>query len=260
MGENGGASTYICGTEERGRLELLEQCADPITTRSLDAIGVEAGWRCLELGGGAGSVARMLCDRVGPEGRVTAVDLDTRFLEELDADNLDVQRRDLLTDGLPGDGYDLIHARLLLMHLPTREKFVDEMAAALRPGGWLLVEELDVFPLETLAEGIFVQVWTALIGAMEAVNVTTTLGRKLPELFDRAGLEAVEPVCEVPVFRGDSHWTAMFMASVAQLGPLIAASGLTDEQIAEFDRHLADSTRWFQGFSLYSVRGRSPGA
>src|SRR5918999_4558163 len=110
-------STYILGTEERRRLELLEQCLDPITTRSLDAIGVEAGWRCLELGGGGGSVTRMFCDRVGPGGRVTAVDLDTRFLEELGRENLEVQCRDVVADGLPGDAYDLIHARLLLMHL-----------------------------------------------------------------------------------------------------------------------------------------------
>src|SRR5918999_1372452 len=104
-------STYILGTEERRRLELLEECLDPITTRSLDAIGVEPGWRCLELGGGAGSVTRMLCDRVGRAGRVAAVDLDTRFLKEIEADNLDMHRQNVLTDGLTGDPYDLVHAR-----------------------------------------------------------------------------------------------------------------------------------------------------
>ena len=132
MGEDSGASTYILGTEERRRLELLEQCLDPMTTRSLDAIGVKPGWRCLELGGGGGSVTRMLCDRVGPDGRVAAVDLDTRFLDEIEADNLDVLSQNVLTDGIPGDAYDLVHARLLLMHLPTREKFVGDMAAAVR--------------------------------------------------------------------------------------------------------------------------------
>jgi SAM-dependent methyltransferase len=255
----GGATTYILGTEERRRLELLEQCLDPTTTRRLDAIGVEPGWRCLELGAGAGSVTRMLCDRVGPEGWVTAVDRDTRFLEELDADNLDVQRRDVL-DGLPGDAYDLIHARMLLMHLPTREKFVEELAAAVRPGGWLLVEDMDIFPVQAVGDGIFAEVWNKLIATMDAVDAATTLGRQLPDLFDRARLEAVEPVCEVPLFRGDSHWSAMFLATLAQLRPLVAASGVTDEQLAEFSRVLADPTRWFHSFAFYSVRGRVPAA
>jgi SAM-dependent methyltransferase len=258
MGEDSGASTYILGTEERRRLELLEQCLDPITTRSLDAIGVEAGWRCLELGAGAGSVARMLSERVGPAGRVAAVDMDTRFLEEIGADNVVVHRQNLLTDALPGDAYDLVHARMLLMHLPTREKFVEEMAAVLRPGGWLLVEDMDVFPFAELAEGAFADVWSAVISALDNVNAAARFGRHLPDLFDQAGLEDVEPVCQVPVFRGDTYFTAMFMASAAQMRPLLAAGGVTEEQLAEFGRQMADPTRWFSGFAVYSVRGRAP--
>ena len=260
MGEDSGASTYILGTEERRRLELLEHCLDPMTARSLDCIGVEPGWRCLELGGGGGSVTRMLCDRVGPAGRVVAVDLDTRFLEEIDADNLDVHRQNILTEGLPGDAYDLVHARMLLMHLPTREKFVEEMVGVLRPGGWLLVEDMDVFPFTELAEGAFAEVWNALVSALDNVNATARFGRQLPDLFDQAGLEEVEPVCEVPIFRGDTHFSNMFMASAAQMRPLIAASGITEELLAAFGRELTDRTRWFSGFSVYSVRGRTPAA
>jgi SAM-dependent methyltransferase len=260
MGDDSGASTYILGKEERRRLELLEQCLDPITTRSLDAIGVEAGWRCLELGGGGGSVTRMLCDRVGPDGRVTAVDLDTRFLEELGRENLEVQRRDVVADGLPGDAYDLIHARLLLMHLPTREKFLEEMAAALRPGGWLLVEEMDVFPFETLAEGLWAQLWNTMINVFEAAGADAAFGRELPALFDRAGLEDVEPVCQVPTFRGGAPFSGLMMASAAQVRPLILANGIIEEQLDELGRQMADSTRWYSGFAFYSVRGRAPAA
>jgi SAM-dependent methyltransferase len=260
MGDDGGAATYILGTEERRRLELLEHCLDPITTRSLDAIGVEAGWRCLELGAGGGSVTRMLCDRVGPAGRVAAVDLDTRFVEEINADNLDVHRSDVVAEGLPGDGYDLVHARLLLMHLPTREKLLEEMAATLRPGGWLLVDEMDVFPLPVLAEGPMLEVWTAVVAAFEAAQACPTFGRDLPPLFDRAGLEAVEAVCDVPTFRGGAPFTQMIMASVAQVRPFIAVVGITEEHIASLERQLADTTQWFSAFALYSVRGRAPAA
>jgi SAM-dependent methyltransferase len=258
MGENSGASTYILGTEERRRLELLEQCLDPMTTRSLDAIGVEAGWRCLELGGGGGSVTRMLCDRVGSGGRVAAVDLDTRFLDEIDADNLDVLCQNVLTDGIPGDAYDLAHARLLLMHLPTREKFVGEMAATLRPGGWLLVEDLDMCALPELAEGIFADVVDKAIEAFDAAGATATFGRQLPALFDAAGLEDVEAVCELMTFRGGSTEAQMFTASIAQLRPVLLAVGATENQLDDFKQVVSDPTRWFSGFAIYSVRGRVP--
>jgi SAM-dependent methyltransferase len=260
MGDDSGAATYILGTEERRRLELLEQCLDPITIRSLDAIGLEAGWRCLEVGAGGGSVTRMLCDRVGPAGRVAAVDLDTRFVDEIEAENLDVHRSDVVADGLPGDGYDLIHARLLLMHLATREKFLEEMAAVLRPGGWLLIDEMDLFPLPVLAEGPLLEVWTAVGGAFESALACPTFGRALPPLFDRAGLKAVEVVCDVPTYRGGSPFTELLMASVAQVRPFIAALGITDEHIAALERQIADPTQWFAGFAVYSVRGRAPAA
>jgi SAM-dependent methyltransferase len=258
MAEDGGASTYILGTEERRRLELLQECTDPLTTRSLDAIGIEPGWRCLELGAGGGSVAQMLCRRVGPAGRVLAVDLDTRFVDELEEENLDVERRDILADGLPGDAYDLVHARLLLMHLPTREKFVGEMAAALRPGGWLLVEDLDTYPLLALAEGVYGAVMGKAIEAFHVANASATFGRQIPELFDAAGLEDVEVSCEVMTYRGGSPAAQMVTASMDQIRPLLRAVGATDDQFEDLRQVLNDPARWFSGFALYSVRGRTP--
>ena len=255
---DGGETTYVLGTEERRRLELLEECLDPITTRSLDAIGVAPGWRCLELGGGGGSVTRALCDRVGPSGRVTAVDLDTRFLDEITEDNLEVHRRDLVADGIPGGDYDLVHARLLLIHLPTREKFLHEMAAALRPGGWMLVEDVDIFPFTTVGEGLYAEVFRAFIGAFEAAGAATAFGRELPALFDGLGLEAVEPVCTVPVYRGGSPWAAVNTASFAQIRPLMLASGATEAQLDEMARLMEERTQWFHHFAIYSVRGRTP--
>ena len=65
--------------DELARLKLLEALCDPWTFRCLDGIGVRQGWRCLEVGAGAGSVVRWLSERVGSAGRVVAVDLDPSF-------------------------------------------------------------------------------------------------------------------------------------------------------------------------------------
>jgi SAM-dependent methyltransferase len=63
--------------------------------------------------------------------------------------------RDIVADGVPGGPYDLIHTRMLLMHLPARDKLLKELVSALRPGGWLLAEELDSFPVTQLADGLY---------------------------------------------------------------------------------------------------------
>lgn len=123
----------------RRRLTLLEQCFDAGTIRRLRCVGIQPGWRCLEAIAGAGSIARWLCSQVGPGGRVLAVDLDTRFLDQLDEPNLDVAPMDLRTDELPRDSFDLVHARGLLMHIPQRQQILDRLLAALRPGGVLLL-------------------------------------------------------------------------------------------------------------------------
>ena len=85
-------STYLFEhTWEQGRrrLDLLEQVFDPGTFDHLARLPLAAGSRCLEVGAGAGSVARWLCGRVGPGGRVVATDLDTEFLETLTEANLE---------------------------------------------------------------------------------------------------------------------------------------------------------------------------
>src|SRR5580693_221896 len=128
---------------ERDRLRLLERWADTFTTARLAALGVGPGQHCLEIGAGAGSVARWLALRTAPTGLVVATDLDPSLLEGRDAPNLEVRRHDVTKDPLPAATFDLVHARLVLEHLPDRLEVLRHLAATLKPGGWLLVEALE---------------------------------------------------------------------------------------------------------------------
>jgi predicted O-methyltransferase YrrM len=83
---------------ELERLHLLEAGCDPGTIRCLETIGVTAGWRCLEVGAGAGSIARWLAQRVGPAGQIVAVDIDPRYLTGLPG-NVAVRATDIREDG-----------------------------------------------------------------------------------------------------------------------------------------------------------------
>src|SRR5258708_21886322 len=92
--------------KEAERLRALEDLCDPDTFDLLDRLGVGVGWRCLEVGGGSGSVARRLAERVGPGGHVLAVDLDLTLLADMASDIISVRRVDITSDMLPG-GFDL---------------------------------------------------------------------------------------------------------------------------------------------------------
>jgi tRNA A58 N-methylase Trm61 len=96
--------------DERRRLGLLQERLDPITIRRIGRLGLDRSTRWLEIGGGGGSIARYLCELVGPAGRVTATDLETDFLEELSLVNLEVQRHDVTNDSFPEGSFGFVHA------------------------------------------------------------------------------------------------------------------------------------------------------
>jgi SAM-dependent methyltransferase len=123
------------------RLDGLSRLFDPWTIQHLERTGVGAGWRCLEVGGGGGSIARWLSRRVGCTGHVLVTDIDPRFLTSFDQANIEVRRHDIAMDELPERAFDLVHERLVLMHILERERALERMLAALKPGGWIVLED-----------------------------------------------------------------------------------------------------------------------
>src|SRR5215470_5263790 len=126
------------------RLSLLHAVHDPATIARLERTGVGPGWRVFVPGAGAGSIARWLAARVQPGGRVLATDIDPRFLEADAADGLEVRRHDIVRDPPPDEAFDLVAVRLLLIHLPERERVLERLASLLAPGGHVLAEEYDL--------------------------------------------------------------------------------------------------------------------
>ena len=104
------------------RFAGLESLWDDSTIRYLSNIGVDVGWACWEVGAGGGSIARWLAERVAPTGTVLATDLDLTRIPEGGPSNLTFVRHDVVHDPIPTAEYDLVHARLVLVHLPEREE------------------------------------------------------------------------------------------------------------------------------------------
>lgn len=180
---------------EKERLDAQASLHDPGTRARIEALGIKERWRCAEIGGGSGTVAKWLSERVGASGSVVATDVDTRFLEALNLPNVEVRNHDIVNETLEPESFDLVHARLLLMHLAEgRDAALAHMVQGLKPGGWLLAEEQDgvtagqTFPHDDLQE----RVSTAMRRVAEQTSVDQQCGRKLPMLLERAGLEEVD--------------------------------------------------------------------
>ena len=125
------------------RLDALAAIFDPTTFRHLDALGVGAGWRCWEVGAGGPSVVRWLAARVGARGGVVATDIDVSWIGNTAGPAVEVVVHDVGRDPPPVQDFDLVHARLVLVHVARRDQALRSMVHALRPGGWLVVEDAD---------------------------------------------------------------------------------------------------------------------
>lgn len=246
----------------RQRLQLLEQHLDPMTRRRLSALGVGTGWRCLEVGGGGGSVARWLCERVGAAGHVLATDIDTRFLEEIRAPNLEARRHDLTGEDFPEAAFDLVHTRWLLHHLPHPEQAIRRMVAALRPGGWLLVEEVDFFPVHTSTSQLYTDFMVALTGTVVAASGRDCFwARALPALVAAQGLAEVRAEGDFAVLSGGSPMGEFYRISGEQMRDKVLSSGaLTAERFDAALALLADPAFWAFAGAGVAVWGRRPAA
>ena len=212
---------------ERDRLQGIEAANDAGSIDILERTGVGDGWRCLEVGGGAGSIAAWLARRVAPSGEVVATDIDTQFLESLDAPNLTVLKHDITTnDPLPGP-FDLVHSRALLAHLPERQAVVERMAALLRPGGWIVIEDVDFASLGALDPNpVFERVLAAMATYMEGAGIDRHTGRKLRRMLVASGVTGVVSEGRVHSIDGSNP---MAWLTFETLGPRLVATGLVTQ-------------------------------
>ena len=253
--------TYVVPNDwgdARRRLRLLETWADPATTRRLAATGVGPGWRCLEVGAG-GSVTRWLCERVGPAGQVVAVDMDTRFVEELDYPQLEVRRQDVVTQPVPRGEFDLVHTRAVLTHLPARDDVLADLVAALRPGGRLVIEEVDFFSIDSCATGLYREMLTSMETITAPAGLNCHWARQLPAMLASAGLEAVTADADIQFCNGGSAAAQFLAVSFVQLRDTLVAGGCTAEDLDRFSTLLDDPTTWFPNMAVVGATGRRPG-
>ncbi|WP_448317772.1 class I SAM-dependent methyltransferase [Streptomyces sp. CO7] len=245
------------------RQEAVAALFDPVTCRHLEELGVGPGWRCWEVGAGGATVAAWLAKRAGPTGKVVLTDTDASRAEAA-ARPVESRVHRLGRDEPPGEGFDLVHARLTLTEAPDPDRALRTMIRALRPGGRLLVEEADLelqpllCPEESGAEqqlGNRLRLGLRHLLARNGVDLAH--GRRLPRLLREAGLRRVEADVYVPL--ASEACGRLETATVAQHRATLTAAGVaTDEEIDRHLAHVAAGGMDLAATPLVSVRGRRP--
>ncbi len=227
--------------EAMDRFTAFAALFDPSTFRHLDGLGLAPGWRCWEVGAGGTTVVSHLAERVGPAGHVLATDINLSWAAGAAAANVEILGHDVVTGPPRGAPFDLVHARLVLVHVPRRDAALATMVAALRPGGVLLVEDADpaLQPLSCLEEtgpeqALANRLRRGFRSLLAERGVDLAYGRTLPRRLRAAGLVGVAADAAFPV--SDPACNALETATVNLVRDQLLDHGIATE--AEIARHL----------------------
>lgn len=244
------------------RFRALSELYDASTSGYIERLGIARGCACLEIGAGGGSIARWLAERVSP-GRVVATDRAVPGFDVSGLANLELLQHDIAAEPLPVSTFDFVHARLVLMHLPEPEVAVARMVRALRPGGWVMLEEFDLPSLASEAGGdgglTTLRTSVAFRAAMEKSGVDMQCGRRLPGIMQAHGLVSVGGQGRMSLWTGGSAGAHLMRSNYVGLQQRMIDDGLI--HAIEFNADLArldDAEFAAVSPTMWSVWGRLP--
>jgi SAM-dependent methyltransferase len=265
---------YALG-HSRGETERLRRQADELAVHSaslLDLAGLGPGQRAVDLGCGPRGVLDVLAERVWPGGTVVGVDADPvhvaaarELVTDQHLEDVEVLAADARATGLPASAFDVAHCRTLLVTIPQPADVVAEMVRLVRSGGWAVAVEPDLeYSMCFPPNASFDRICELFVVALSRDGADPMIGRKVPEMFRRAGLDDVAVDVRPQLFPPGHTRRTNRLDLVRSLGRQIVEMGLASEdELDDLDReargHLSDAaTVMIAGF-LFLVGGRKPG-
>jgi len=223
------------GKGGKDRLDLLARVMLPTTVQLLDRVGLGRGMKCLDVGCGGGHVTRLMAGIVGPEGRAIGTDTDGEILalarkdaETANVANIEFQQVDACVC-LCREEFDLVYGRFLLSHLSQPENCLAAMVEACRPGGIILIEDTDFsgsfcYPTYAAYER-YKELYQKVV---QRRGGDSNIGPKLPAMFRRAAIQAVELNVIQPAH---IHGEGKLMAPItmSRISATVTAEGLATE-------------------------------
>ena len=261
-------SSYMLDNDwinERQRFDVLELNLDPGTIHALSEVGVSRGWNCLEVGAGGGSITEWLCKQVGRDGNVTAIDLNTRFVGVLEYENLEVREQNLVTEELLEREYDLLHTRFTLSHISERDSVPAKMVRAIKPGGWILIEEPD-FSTEMADPSaqaskveLFQSGMMSIRGFQRQMGMDPYFGNTLFGKLVSLGFSNVKSLGRAVTTQGGTPESRELSFTMEQLQVPAIATGLISEQdYLAFRSLFDDEDFYFRSYMMTSAWGEKP--
>ncbi|MFI1248690.1 class I SAM-dependent methyltransferase [Streptomyces anulatus] len=214
---------------EEERIDLGAVAYDDFTMARLRALGAGPGWRCLDIGAGTGTVSRRLLGEAAVAS-VLAVDRDVRFLSARPVPGLQVLRADITRPGFAPGGFQLVHARFVLMHLPERDRLIGHLAELLAPGGVLVLSDaIDLTSDQTPPTPYTTAMRAMWQGLRTAIGTDVSWVPSYPNILRGAGLGHVAAEIHVPPLEPGSPISRFWADTWQRSREAMLSTGLVDD-------------------------------
>jgi ubiquinone/menaquinone biosynthesis C-methylase UbiE len=242
--------------QELARLRLIEHALDEGTIARLQSTSIQQGWRCLELGAGAGSIAQWMGEVVGRQGEVVAIDIKTNYLQRLSSPPYRIVQGDFCDVPLDGE-FDLAHCRYVLIHNRQSQSMLKKLCSLLKPRGFLVVEEPDFTSAKLLNRGADTsqqRVNDAICRMFDQMELDPGYGLSLPGKLAAAGLKILRVDAHMHLNRGGDAMARMMGESTRALSEKYLATGEAGPtDIKKYIRNANDQGFWAVYYSTVSV-------
>jgi SAM-dependent methyltransferase len=264
-------SSYLLagGSAELERLRLQARVWEPEAEALLDRMGVQAGWRCIDLGCGAMGILGPLSRRVGPQGHVIGVDTDATqlaaaraFVQEYHLDNVELLDQDAYHTTLRRASFDCIHVRFVFAPVGRDAELLQEMLALTRPGGVVAIQEPDATSWQCYpAHPAWDRLKEAILAAFARGGGDFNAGQRTFGMLRRAGLEDVHMRAAVVALHDTHPYKRLPIQFATSLRKRIVDGGILSEAelesaIAACEQIASDPETVVMSFIVTQVWGR----
>lgn len=259
------------GSSDKARLDVIHEVYAPVSIRGLEAAGIGKARRAADIGCGTGTVSRWLAARMGEGSVVDAIDISE--------DQINVARGTPAAAGsgtisyrvasaydtqLPDGQYDVAFVRLVLCHLKEPDKAVATMARLLKPGGRLVLVDMDMYAMLPMPPSAHYERWLeGARGHQKKIGVDYAVGRRLHDLLAGAGLTTTSISADQPIFNsgpGKHLWENTWRVAlpyIVKAGSMTQAEG--EELIAGMAEHNARPDVWIGVAKMFAAVGQKAG-
>jgi len=252
MWRDTGSADAATARELAARLERRARADDEVEARDayLGLLGIADGQRVLDVGCGSGAVTRAIARRVGDRGVAVGLDPSPALLEvarELAreaglGDRIELYEGSALRLPFPDRSFDAVLCATVLSHVPGGEAAIPELVRVLRPGGRLGVFDMDT-DMTTFTHPDRALTRRIVAAASDATAVDGWLARRMPSLFEQAGLVDIRARGFFPLETDPQSFYAGLAERSAEVA-LKAGAITADER-----------SRWVQALHAEQARG-----